>query len=385
MAVDIERLKNDPAAFDAHRAEEVLRRENFAKLYPAEAAAINSTIVHNLPPGVSQGDVLKGVHGRNEEEDEKLNEVRKVHRQMEEIGVIPATVLNLLPWAVQGNGRYHMYPDMTVPACPIGQPFERLIIRDYKIDIEDKAGRFGATVLTPITLANDLINQLDPMKRGGLFQYMGDHAPGQHPDNRIDPETKKTILSPRSIRELADLEKAKKAMVKNFRIMHREAEGFFQQPARKALQNITENHRLAALWLFHYRLIPVLPAWVTAQFNEGDLAPDACPKCGDDIGGGFGCTNCNYIVDPMGAYQAGEIEEEHHAMRRLTREALDSLGLTDVLTLAEYREAKRSGEIEEDEPSSDSPVPAKNKHKNKKKTAAHKSKESELREKGSDE
>lgn len=383
MPIDIERLKNDPVAFGRHREVEQARRDEFAKLYPKEAAAIEGSIVSNLPSGVVAQEVLLKVTGRNEEEDEKLNEVRKVHRQMAEIGVIPATVVNLLPWAVQGNGRYLMYPDMTVPECPIGRQFERLVISSYKIDIEDKAGRFGATVLTTISLANDIIAQLEPMKRGGLFNYLGNHLPGEHPDNRIDPETKKTVLCKQSLRELADMAKAKRAMLKNFHNLLHEAEGFFQQPARKSLQNITENHRKAAIYLHHYRLIPVLPAWVTAQFEEGAEAPDACPRCHADLAGGFGCPDCGYIVDPMGAYQAGEIEEEHHAIRRLSRETLDSLDLQHVMTLSEYRAAKRSGELDDD-PEPD-PAAPKNKRRSRRKVVSRTSKDTELRERGHEE
>lgn len=383
MAIDVERLKNDPVAFDAHRAAEIARRAEWAKNYPGEAATIENQIASSLPSGIKQEEVLLRVQGRNEEEDEKLNEVRKVHKQMAEIGTIPATVVNLLPWAVQANGRYLMYPDMTVPECPIGQPFERLVIRNYKIDIEDKAGRFGAAVITPIALANDIVGQLEPMDRGGLFQYMGDHLPGEHPDNRFDPEMKKTVLCKRSLEELSALDKAKKAMVKNFRRMYREAEGFFQQPARKALQNITENHRRAAQWLFHYRLISTLPPWVSATAaDDQGLIPDLCTRCGADISeAGFACPECNFIMDAFGAYQAGEIEEEHHAMRRLSREQLDVLGLQHILTLAEYREAKRNGEIEADAPEPTDPPTGKNKHKAKNKAAHRKAQTTEVREK----
>lgn len=336
MAIDVARLKDDPIAFAQHRDQEIARRAEFAKLYPNEAAAVDKTIVNQLPSGFTQQEVIMNVQGRNEEEDEKLAEVRKVHRRMAEVGTIPATIIWMHPWPGQADGRYLMYDDMSIPVCPIGQSYVQKIIRHYKIDIEDKGGRFGADVITPIALANDIHQQFERLKRGGLFRYMGDHLPGENPKTRE--------------KEMGDWDKAKKAQIRYYRQLFREAEQFFQQPSRHGLRNITENHRLAASWLTHFKYVPILPAWVTATREEADI-PEMCPKCGSDISAaGYACSKCGNIIDPVRAYQDGEIEEDHHAMRRLSREQLDELGLQHIDTLEEYRAARRNGSTAEPAP-----------------------------------
>jgi hypothetical protein len=324
-------LRMTDEQFQKHRAAEVERRAQFAQSYPQIASVIDKTIVSNLPSDVDAREVIVPTQGRNEEEDEKLAEVRKVHRRMAEAGVIPATIVNLLPWEVQGTGVHLMYSDMTVPRCPIGQAYELKIIRAYKIDIEDKGGRFGADVVTPIGMANDIVRQLQPQKRGGIFHYMGDHLPGENPKTRD--------------REMKDWDKAKKDMIRHFRQLYREAESFYQQTSRRGLLNIVEGHRMACQWLLHFRFVSEVPAWLTATREEGDV-PDSCPGCGQEPGGGFQCTNCGYITQPLAAFEAGEIEDDHQALRRLSREELDSVGLDYVMTKAEYREARRKLAIE---------------------------------------
>jgi hypothetical protein len=327
MAIDVATLKNDPVAFAKHRDGEMARRAEFAKLFPNEAAAVDATIINQLPGGVAPQEVILNIQGRNEEEDEKLAEVRKVHRRMAEVGTIPATIVWMHPWPGQGDGRYLMYDDMKIEACPIGQTYITKVIRHYKVDLEDKGGRFGADVITPIALANDLHAQFEKLRRGGCCRYMGDHLPGEAPKTRDE--------------ELKMVNKAKAEQVRYYRQLFREAEGFFQQPARHGLRNITENHRLAATWLTHYHYLPLIPAWVTASREEGDI-PESCARCGKDVSeAGFACGDCGYIIDPARAYRANEIEEEHHSLRRLTRDQLDELGLQHVQTAEEYRAGRR--------------------------------------------
>lgn len=319
-------LHMSEAEFEKHRAAEVAHRAQFAKDFPTHAAAFDKAILANLPDDINAREVIIPVEGRNDEEDEKLAEVRKVHRRMAESGTIPATIVSLLPWEVQGTGVHLMYSDMTIPRCPIGDAYVLKVIDVYKVDIEDKGGRFGADVVTPIAMANDIIRQLQPQKRGGMFHYMGNHRPGENPKTRD--------------LELKAMDKAKKEMVRYFRQLYREAEGFYQQSSRRGLVNIVEGHRLACQWLLHYRYISQVPAWLTATREEGDV-PDACTSCGAEAGGGFSCTGCGYIFDPLVAYQAGEIEDDHHSLRRLSREQLDQIGLEYVMTKDEYRAARR--------------------------------------------
>lgn len=344
------KLLQDEEAFARHRDQEMARRAEFAKLYPNEAAAADANIANNAKAvGVSPEDVLRNIVGRNEEEDEKLAEVRKVHRRMSEVGTIPATIVWLHPWLGQGDGRYLMYGDMTIPACPIGQVYAVKIIRHYKVDIEDKGGRFGADVITPIALANDLHQQFDKLKRGGMFRYMGDHNPGEQTKTR-DAEMKMW-------------DRAKKEQVRYYRQEFRVAESYAQQGLRNGIKNITDNHRDIAKWLLHYKYITNLPPWVTATRDEGDI-PDTCPRCGADVSEvGFACRSCPYIIDPYRAFQANEIEEEHHSLRRLSREQLNELGLQHVQTLEEYRTRARNGSSEAEEEKS--PVRRGNKGKGK--------------------
>lgn len=328
-------LRMSDAEFDQHRAAELARRSEFATHYPSIATAIDRTILSQLPEDVNAREVIIPTQGRNDEEDEKLAEVRKVHRRMAETRTIPATIGTFLPWEVQATGVHLMYSDMTIPACPIGQAYEMKVIRIYKVDIEDKGGRFGADAMTPIAMANDIIKQLQPQKRGGLFHYMGDHLPGENPKTRDS--------------ELKAMEKAKRQFVLYAKAKYREAETFSRQASGRQLNNIVDEHRLCFQWLKHWRFIAasVEPTWLTASREEGDI-PEGCPACGAESGGGFQCSNCPYVFDPVAAYIADEIDDEHQSLRRLTREQLDELGLEYVMTKDEYRTARRKLALSDD-------------------------------------
>lgn len=322
--------------FRQHREQEIARRTEFASLYPQIAAQIERQIASNIPDGYNQNEVIIPTVGRNDEEDEKLAEVRKVHRRMAEIHVLKATVINLCPWPIQGQGPYLMYDDTRIPACPIGTAYVRKVFETYKVDIEDKGGRFGADAITPINLASDLVKQLEPMKRGGLFCFIGDHLPGESKDEK------------QADRELKMLDKAKKEFLRYAKSMFREAEGFFQQPNRRGLSNIVEHHRLCCQWLLHYRYITDVPAWLTATREDLDV-PDQCVECGEELGPGYSCGKCGHIVDPIGAYNHGAIDDDHYSLRNLTREQLDEIGLDYVPTKEEYRAQRRREALGEDD------------------------------------
>lgn len=318
-----------PEQFDRHRAQEVARRSEFASQFPTLNADIERAIIANRPGGVATEEIIIPIgSGRNDEEDEKLQEVQKVHRRMSEVGTLAATVVNMLPWPVQASGIHLMYDDMRIPACPIDQPYILKVISIYKVDLEDKGGRFGADVVTPIAMANDIVRQMQPMKRGGMFQYVGDHRPGENP-NPVKREW-----------ELKQMDLMKRMMVKHFRIKYREAEAYYQQNNRRGLMNIVDEHRLSTQWLLYHRLLTTQPTWLTATREEADV-PDSCSSCGQETGAGFGCSNCGYILNPMAAFLAEEIEDDHQSLRRLTREQLDELGLNYVQTSAEYRAMRR--------------------------------------------
>jgi len=100
---------------------------------------------------------------------------------------------------------------------------------------------------------------------------------------------------------------------------------------------------LEAQYLFHHKKIKKLPDWVLVTEMDDEAKATTCPSCGQEQGGGFKCSNCGYILDPVLAYEAEEIEEENPALRRLSREQLDSMDLEHVQTSEEYRASKRGG------------------------------------------
>jgi hypothetical protein len=311
--------------YTKHREAELARRDEFARAYPSVSAGIAQQISRTLPPGV----VIPTV-GVNEDEEEKLSEVRKVHRRMSEQGTIPATLLNLHPWQVRAQGVHCMYTE--IEACPIGEAYKQHIFNTYKIDIEDKGGRFGADVVTPITLARDFLNQHIPLKWGGLVVYMGDHRPGERPETREE--------------ELKMLDKAKREQVRFYKGLYQQAEAEFHVPSRAGLRNITSMHRLATQYLMHYHMVKMVPAWLSETRDEETILAH-CPSCGAEPNAdAFKCT-CGYVVDAYRAFQLGEIEDEHHSLRRLTREQLDQLGLKHVKTMDEFRKDKKKGKAAE--------------------------------------
>jgi rubredoxin len=210
----------------------------------------------------------------------------------------------------------------------LGQTYSRYVISEYVIDIVDKGGGHGARPLTPISLARDFVDQQKRYERGGVFCYLGDHLPGENPDKR------------KALEELQMLEKARKELIAYYDKRIQKANSEWVKPNKQGLLNIDDLDRLAARYLMHWKFLKSEPPWLTQLRSEMEVA-SVCPKCRVEVNvGAAECKVCGYVLDPKALYELGEIDEEHHALRRLSRETLDSMGLKHVPTLAQARKQK---------------------------------------------
>jgi ribosomal protein S27AE len=312
----------------------------------------------------------------NEDQHELLADVKALFDEVEAAGgVQPATALNMHPWPINATGPHNT--GIVLPACPIQDEFIPFTMRTFRRDFADRGGKFKVTAVWPITILRDFARQHESW--GGIVVYMGDRLPGQGKKplegfydklwgvlKKITDKEAKEMLQEaieegrreqleNSKRELSDGEIRKLMVQANdrrimfYESMYQAAEQVAADP-KENHRKITHQHRMIARWMVQRGRYTILPKWVS-ETKPRDFVEKPCPKCGASVDldkqgnpKGFACVKCNYILDPVRAYEAGEIDAENIALKRATREQLDAAGLKDVLTLAEERsEGKKKG------------------------------------------
>ena len=282
----------------------------FANDFPEAASAV---------AGMVEGRAAPTGGPRSAEERQLLNDVNEVHRVMAQLGPRPASVINLHPFPLKPQGIHNQ--DIQVPACPLGVAYKQYVIESYAMDIADRGGRFTPRPVTAIDRAKDVLLQNDAHRRGGVVIYMGDHAPNK--------------------KNLDDIEAARAAMVENYRRLYEEGETEWHRTDKSGRRNISDAMRWAAAYLLHYRLIQKAPEWLTRVREAADVAA-RCPMCkAEPEKDAVICVKCNYIFKPDVAFELGEITAEHNSLRRLSREKLDELGLTSVVSITDRATKKK--------------------------------------------
>jgi hypothetical protein len=305
--------------------------------------------------------------GRNEAEHAVLSAVKKVFDDIAERGgVDPASFLNMHPWSIYSTGP--LLDGISIPECPIGQPFTQFVHKDVRIDYaETPSGIYSPSAVWPIVLMRDILRQHEQW--GGMVVYMGDVRLGESKrkpsaQSIVDQllrdeknEDKRALLEQlyaqqavvdtryASSAEVGKLmAKAEADQIAYYRKRCNQVGVTYESDTKTAFRSIMPNDRLMARWLFHRGIYATLPKWVT-QERPDDYKPKGCAKCGKDVDPkGFACPACNYIHDGIKAFVAGEVDEAHVSLKRHTRAELDAAGLTHVLTLEEERktEAKKA-------------------------------------------
>lgn len=288
------------------------------------------TFAQNFPDLAAQADAV-ATGKRNtrvsEAQEELLKSIENMHLLMREVGVRPATVINLWPIDIHSTGP--ITSNFTIPKCPLGQSWSKTVIGSYSTDVVTRTdGKQEVRPIPPIQIAKDILqqhSQNDGWIKGGLVIYMGDHEPNK--------------------KNLEDIEAARKSMLAHFRKLVNDANLEFARPDKSGRRNITDIHRIAAEYLLHYKILKERPQWTVETRDEGDVQV-MCPACGAEPNkGAFQCKQCGWIVDPMKAYEVGAIDAKDVAMTRLTRDQLNVLGISKEIvpeTLDE-RKARETG------------------------------------------
>lgn len=330
-----------------------------------------STLLENSPHGgmVADGAAMSAsLGGRievkgNEEERDRLVLVKSLFEQIDQQGgVDPATFLNMHPWTIRGTGPHN--DGIEIPACPIGQPYQQFVQRDIRVDWGDIGGKYVPTAIWPIIIMRDIMRQHEA--QGGMVVYMGELRMGENRRGfnaeaametllakAQDEETRQLLellrkqQTPNDTRYATDTEVkrlvkvAEERQISHYRSRCAQVSQAYASDAKVAFRSIMPNDRMMARWLHNRGIYATLPIWITEE-RPDNYKPKTCLKCGTDVDPkGFACPKCGYIHDGIKAYVAGEILDDHVALKRHSREELDNAGLKHVKTLAEERETPK--------------------------------------------
>lgn len=308
----------------------------------------------------------------NEDQHELLADVYEIWKQVElQGGVVPATLLNMHPWAIKSSGPHN--EGITVPACPPRDEFVQFVQRSPRFDFGDRWGKFKVRPVWPVQIMNDFKRQHfawggGERPWGGIVVYMGDHLPGTSKQKvgglfdklqsivaRLGDSQAKAALEEALEEQRKEVTAINESRLSDAEIIRLVASArelqlrAYEESYDKAIQSmasftanqkgagypITNYQILISQWLFHRGHIAKLPPWVTEKRPRG-FKQNLCKKCGVEISeSGYACGKCGRIDKPYAAFLDGAVPKDDPAMKRCTRAELDSLGLTDILTLEE--------------------------------------------------
>lgn len=261
----------------------------------------------------------------------KLQEkVARLRRNMLRIGERPATVLNLRPFPFTGQGQHACnYP--LVPAPIDGKPkaFTKHVIPGYEISVfTTEFGEQDVMEVLAIDIAEDIKQQQNKIGKRGIIIYMGDRDPEKYEPDPYNPEK----------RDLpAEIEAEMEAMVGEAKLKIQEAEDYWAKADGSSRKHITDEHRTWARFLRVRKMLERDPVWLLEARLAADVQ-EPCPSCGaEPLKDAFSCKACAWILKPDKAYKLGAIGPDDNSLLRLDRATLDSLGLKEVPTLAEFR------------------------------------------------
>jgi hypothetical protein len=232
---------------------------------------------------------------------------------MSRIKPTPWMVINLMPFPLNVNGVLHSHlvgkGGNQVPACPVGQPYEKKIIDEVLYSIKDEGAgmdnldNYNPEPWDPAVLAADYINEfVKRMGCGGVVIYEGAEEPEKCGKMHLVEEARKE-------RNQWLLRKVQ------------EAEADWSDTSGRGRKNITELHRKAAEVLLHEKILKAQPAWLLATSESAGKVNEPCPGCGEVSEKDAAiCKHCRYVFDPLKAYKNTMIEYGHVAMTRLSTE-----------------------------------------------------------------
>src|ERR1700690_2906758 len=221
-------------------------------------------------------------------EQMRVNLYKEAWNDLADRGWNPATVINLHPFTLYGNGV--LLRELKIPGVPRDAeawkkapklklksgaevPYFKYVFKDPAIVVLEQVtgpehssvGMNSAKVTLPIRFVEDLYQQnLYPVPRGGVFGYIGDHDPMTF-DRAAEFD-----------REQDRFETAHAQQMLYYNQLLEQANAAFQENNRFKIMEITNYHRWATRYLRNLGLLASDPPWLALQVKPGPSVTQPC-------------------------------------------------------------------------------------------------------------
>lgn len=247
--------------------------------------------------------------------DQQYNNLKQaVVSRLEATGVTPCTILNFLPIPLVLNSPMQSLKVRIPPAPKKADQSDDFSFHTWThadiVVLERGEGVKHPWEYLPIQLGKSFMDEYRDF--GGVVLLRG------LPDAR-------TLALKENVEAI---EAAKQKMVAWMLSKVEEANGQWNTPSHSGSRNIVELHRQCAYHLRDLNVIDSLPDWVIDAKDLKDTVKK-CPICQSTPNvGAVECLACHYVLDPARAFTSGAITEEDGSLERLTREEVESLGIS---------------------------------------------------------
>jgi hypothetical protein len=247
-----------------------------------------------------------------------------LRRRLRSTKNVPVTIINTLPIRLAVNSPLPAL-QQGVNACEMDKDFSFFTWMDSTIEVSLQEGQKIPLDYNPLMLAEEFMREYAQI--GGVMIYEGTV------EDFIEDERETT-------KKLFDdcMEAGLKWQLGKVK----QANDYWNTPNHQLSINITELHRACATrCLVRGRIGNVKPAWMDMERAAADLiAP--CKSCGAEPNKETArCRQCGYVIDPIKAFLAQDIDEKHIALERLTRAQVMDLHISDfVAETIDEREAR---------------------------------------------
>lgn len=255
------------------------------------------------PRGIRKGQVSDAVVKR-------MNKVLSLENTLSRMGVPPCTIVNLNPYELHIDAPH--LDHIRVPACPPGRPYSVYVVRKHSVAWNDEGeDNWSPLPILPAQIGDEFARHY--FKNGGVFAYDGDGS-------KVPPASNEALKE--------KITEAKQRQYAYAEAKVAEANAMWNTTNHEQAKAITPEIHCALAKVLHDERGDELPAWVNRKPGEYGLGTkcrncSAIPPTAAVI-----CPNCGDVLDPEKAYMENRIGENHFALARLSREKLESLGIT---------------------------------------------------------
>ncbi len=268
-----------------------------------------------------------------------------------ERGWNPATLINLHPFTLYGNGV--LLRELRIPGVArdpeqwkkvkklklrsgIEVPYVKYVFRDPAVTVLEQVqgpenasvGQNSAKVTLPKAFVEDIFQQNNnPEPRGGVWGYLGDHDPLSDP--KSDEYDK----------EFSRFETAHAQQIMFYQMLVDRADRAYAENNKYKMSEITDYNRWAARYLRNMGLLSADPKWLNVQIKVGPAVTQHC-VCGAEVSSqAVICKECNHVLLPFRAFDEHVIDLESNGarlvLRRMSVEEIARLVEAERFTVAE--------------------------------------------------